>query len=433
VINPAPTAEHWVLSCVLQDNQCFEVVSAALKPQLFTGSQTRTIFKAMLAMRKREPQCPLDLVTVMDWLENAEGVDAATYQGLLGEMVQAPVQATNISSYCYIIRENAGRRSAANRLASEAEKLSVGEESITSSAQNVAQHLLEISRQSEGYFLPDLDMELSGLLKRIEGWNAGTETVGVQTGISLIDSKMLGLRRESLTILGARTSGGKSALAQTIAATVCSRGGHVVYLSPEMSRTSLFLRFLAMLTGINPQCFQSKGGLRIEEWPSIIEGCSAIGKWNLCLNDDPFITAQEATMRALLAREQMGGLDLVVVDYLQVMSHQGQQNPQRHDLAVKDTLLGLVSLSRQLKVPVLALSQFNREANDDEPRVTNLKESSSIEQLADAVLLLHRPKDDPLNAKLILAKNREGPVGEEALEFDPNTTFFRSKKHMQVT
>ena len=138
-------------------------------------------------------------------------------------------------------------------------------------------------------------------------------------------------------------------------------------------------------------------------------------------------------MRALLAREQMGGLDLVVVDYLQVMSHQGQQNPQRHDLAVKDTLLGLVSLSRQLKVPVLALSQFNREANDDEPRVTNLKESSSIEQLADAVLLLHRPKDDPLNAKLILAKNREGPVGEEALEFDPNTTFFRSKKHMQVT
>lgn len=128
------------------------------------------------------------------------------------------------------------------------------------------------------------------------------------------------------------------------------------------------------------------------------------------------------------------GLHLIhhyrLIQYLQVIKYAGGDNTQRPDLAITNNLLGLIDIARRLGVPILVLSQFNRDCDGfSEPKMSQLKESSSIEQLADAVLLLHRPPDKPDSAELILAKNREGPVGREFLTLDPNTTLFKSNSY----
>lgn len=422
-------AERATLGSVLLERDAVIVVAPWLLPEHFYLEKHAWIYEAMLACYGR--RVPPDLSTVADELRRHERLDLVGGVLYLTELSDTVPTAVHVEYYARIVERAAIRRrliEAGGKIAAfgydESEELEVTLDKAESELFNVSQRrgqqdFVHVRSILDSYFdqINRLDSERGDM-------------VGVPTGYLDLDRLTGGLQRSDLIILAARPSVGKTAFALSIAYNMAVKNlFSVAVFSLEMSREQLVQRLLAMHTGIDTQRLRT--GTIGRDVEQVIQAMGTLSDAELYIEDTPGLSITEVRNRARRLRSQ-APVDLVVVDYLQLM--QGRRNDNRVQ-EVSEISRGLKALARELDVPVLALSQLSRAVEgrmNHVPMLSDLRESGSIEQDADIVMFIYREElydketDKKGIAEIHLAKHRNGPLGVVPLRFENRTTTFQN-------
>ena len=427
----AVEAEQSVLGSILIDGDAILKVGDFLKPADFYRAQHADVYEAMLALHgQREP---IDLVTLGDELRRRERLDGVGGAGYLTTLMNAVPTAVHVEHYGRIVERKAVLRNligAAGKIAAVGYEEANDAEAAIDRAESI---LFEISqRRTEGGF-DSLSTLLGQAYDRLEYLHDHRgQILGVPTGLSQLDALLGGFQPSDLVILAARPSVGKTSLALNVAQHAAVRENRKVALfSLEMSKEQLALRLLSAESGINPRPLQT-GFVDETDWSKIAQVMNSMAAAPMWIDDSPALSVMELRTKARRLEAEQHGLDLVIVDYLQLMQASSPSRDANRVQEVSEISRGLKQLARELKVPVLALSQLSRgveQRGTAEPRLSDLRESGSIEQDSDVVIFLYRAEDQNPDAEVELikakvAKHRNGPIGEVPLQFRKNNTRF---------
>jgi len=427
-------AEQSVLGGLLLDSSTWDAIADRLRADDFYRRDHQLIFAAIGELAGRGE--PIDVVTVAEAL-TAQGKDDDT-GGLayLARLAQDTPTAANIRAYGDIVRERAllrGLIRASGEIAAScygSEGRSAGE--LVDSAERSIFEIAESGRRAGSGFQPLRDI-LGPTIDRLDMLHAsGGKLTGVSTGYSDLDRMTAGLQPGDLIVIAGRPSMGKTTLALNIAenAALTSRTPCAVF-SMEMSREQLAFRMISSLGRVDQSRLRT-GNFGDEDWARINSAIAQMRDAPIYIDDSGALTPTEVRARARrLKREH--GLGLVVVDYLQLMQVAGTKENRATEIS--EISRGLKALAKELRVPVIALSQLNRgveQRTDKKPVMSDLRESGAIEQDADVIMLIYRDEVyDPNTtrkgiADIIIAKQRNGPTGEVHLTFLGQYTRFES-------
>jgi replicative DNA helicase len=429
-------AEQSVLGGLLIDNGAWDRAGDLLGDGDFYRYEHRLIYEAI--GRLINATKPADVITVYEQLQSlgkAEEVGGIAY---LNALAQSVPSAANLRRYAEIVRERAVLRklvAASDEIATNAfnpQGRSVSQ--ILDEAETKIMHIGEEGSRTREGFQP-MDRLVVQLIDRVtELANNGAEDVtGVRTGFFDLDRMTAGLQPGDLIVLAARPSMGKTAFALNIAEHVAvNEGLPAVVFSMEMGASQLALRMVGSLGRIDQSGLRT-GRLRDDEWGRLTEAVDKLGKASIFIDESAALTPGELRARARRQARQCGKLGLIVVDYLQLMSGSSSSEENRATV-LGEISRGLKSLAKELKCPVIALSQLNRSVEsrtDKRPMMSDLRESGAIEQDADVIMFIYRDdyynkesSKEPGVAEIIIAKQRNGPVGTVKLTFlKPLTKF----------
>ena len=417
-------AEKAVLSALLLDNDAIHSVYTEVVPEDFYHPAHRQLYLSMLNLQ--DSNQPVDLHTLADYLNSQKTLDAIGGPVFLAEIADYEATAANVVHHARIVRDKSVKR---GLIAVAAEIAEAGYDQADS-----ADHLLdsaeskifEIGQQKARTTFRSLHDEMHEALNYVEAlMQRGGELTGVSTGFRDFDEMTGGLQPGELVVIAARPSMGKTALALNIARNAAiEKKKKVAVFSLEMTKRALALRMLASEASIDFSGFR-KGFGRTEEFRKLTEAGGKLADANIWIDDSGLITILEIKAKCRrLASER--GLDLVIVDYLQ-LAH-GDTRNQRKDLEIAEISHGLKALAKELDIPVIALSQLNRgpEQRDPDkrrPNMGDLRESGAIEQDADVIAFIYRdevynPTEENMGiAELIISKQRNGPTGTVKLQF----------------
>ena len=380
---------------------------------------------------------PIDPVTVADELRRVGLLDEIGGLDFLLQLQNSTPVIGNVGRYAKIVLDTASLRRLIG-VASEIAEIAYTEpDDVTKALDEVESRVFAVAEQrvvDSTKPLRELLEEASDELeKRFE---SKVQLTGVPTGFADLDAKILGLQKSSLVIVGARPAMGKTAFALNVATNVAQKSGlPVLIFSLEMSHSELTMRILSSEAGVESSKLRT-GNLSVSEWTLINNAIGRLDQQLIFLDDNPRVTVMEIRAKARRLKARYGGLGLIVIDYLQLMSGSGAENRQ---LEVSEISRNLKILAREMEVPVMALSQLSRQLEtrqDKRPQLSDLRESGSLEQDADIVLFLHRPemfRNDKGEAaenaekgiaEVILSKHRAGPTGTVKLVFLAETTRF---------
>jgi replicative DNA helicase len=428
-------AEQSVLGAILIDRDAVVEVAEFLRPTDFYRQANAKIFEAVLELfEKREP---IDIVTVAEALERSGEIDAVGGRSYLSSLSNSTPTAVHAVQYGRIVERKAVLRNligAAGRIAG------IGYEDspeIQESIDRAEAELFAVSQKRVDSGFQKLDTLLHQAYDRLDYLHAHRgEISGVRTGFADLDTLTTGLQKSDLVILAARPSVGKTSFALNIAehAAVKERKSVGVF-SLEMSKEQLVLRLLSSVANIDSQRLRS-GFLEEMDFARIAPAMNALSEAPLYIDDTPSISTMELRTKARRLHAE-SGLDLVIVDYLQLMQAGTTNRDSNRVQEVSEISRGLKALARELSVPVIALSQLSRQPemrNENEPRLSDLRESGAIEQDADLVMFLYREKERSAEENesegevihLKLAKHRNGPTGNIDLWFKKAQTRFVS-------
>lgn len=417
-------AEKSVLGGLLLEQEAIVKVAEFLKPRHFYKNAHRVIYESILNLY--EDREPADLVTVPAELKKTKSLGKVGGVTYLTELVNSVPTAANIESYARIIKNAATKRSLISA-AAEINELVFDEGDIDDLLDKSEQLLYSVSQdQLFQDFIPVRDT-LEVTFERLDELSKKRgELRGVGTGIKALDRMLSGLQRENLVILAARPSVGKSSFAINIAQHAATSGKNhaVAIFSLEMGREMLVDRMISAQAGIDNWKIAT-GNLEPEDFEKYGIAAGELAEAPIFVDDTPGIGLLE--MRTKARRLMLEhDIDLIIVDYLQLMKAPKAESRVQEVSMISQ---GLKNLARELKVPVLALSQLSRaieqRGGDKRPQLSDLRDSGSIEQDADVVMFLYRPnEDDRQNLKLIVAKHRNGPTGEMDLFFKGEFTKF---------
>ncbi|MEW6458742.1 MAG: replicative DNA helicase [Bacillota bacterium] len=415
-------AEQAVLGALFLEPEAFYRVADIIRPGDFYQHGHRLIYEAVVGLQ--EEGQPVDLVTVTERLRRdgvLEKVGGAAYVASLVEMVPA---ATNIEYYARIIEEKALLRTLISVAARISEMGYDEREAADRLVDQAEQMIMELgARRTPGTFVPLKDI-LARALERIEQTylNKG-RIAGVPTGFVDLDRLCSGLQPTDLIILAARPSMGKTALALNIAYEVAARQGLPVALfSLEMGKEQLVNRLLCAEARVDQHRLRT-GNLRDEDWERLTEAAAQLQDVPLFIDDTGGASLRDIRARAKRLQAERG-LALVIIDYVQLMQPNRRAENRQQEIA--QISRGLKELAKELDVPVLALSQLSRaveQRQEKRPQMSDLRESGSLEQDADVVLFIYREEyyrpetDRKAIAEIIVAKQRNGPVGTVELGF----------------
>jgi len=430
-------AEQSVLGGLLLDNLAWDRAADLLNESDFYRYEHRQIYKAIAALVGANK--PADVVTVHEHLQSLGS--AADCGGLvyLNALAQSVPSAANIRRYAEIVRERAVLRKligASDEIATQAfnPQGKPVSQILDEAESKIFQIGEEGARSRQGFV--GMDKLVVKLIDRVTELheNGAEEVTGVRTGFYDLDRYTAGLQKGDLLVLAARPSMGKTAFALNIAEHVTVREElPVLVFSMEMGASQLAVRMVGSLGRIDQQHLRT-GALRDDEWGRLSEAVEKLGKVSLFIDESPALTPSEVRARARRQARQCGQLGLIVVDYLQLMSGSGGTSDENRATVIGEISRGLKSLAKELKCPVIALSQLNRSVEsrtDKRPMMSDLRESGAIEQDADVIMFIYRDdyynkeaSKEPGVAEIIIGKQRNGPTGTIKLFFNKPLTKF---------
>ena len=409
-------AEKSVLGAALLSKDALLDVVEIVKAGDFYDSNHREIFEAIQDLYRRS--APVDALTVSEELKKRNSLEMVGGRAYIASLSSGTPTTSNATEYAKIVVESAAIR----RLISTADDIvTKGYESSMDAGQMLdyaERGIFEISqsRQKGQYaHIKDVLLENIEIIDRASQMDGGL--TGITTGFKYLDSMTSGLQRSDLIILAARPAMGKTAFALSLALNAAVKGGaSVMVFSLEMSKEQLGQRLLSMESKVSMQNLKT-GRLERRDWDDINIALDVLSKANIHINDTAGINIMEmkSKCRRLKGEE---GLDLVVIDYLQLMTPEGRADSRTQEISVISRNLKL--LARELDCPVLVLSQLSRAPEtrtDHRPMLSDLRESGSIEQDADIVIFLYRDEyynedtESPGECEVIVAKQRSGPTG----------------------
>jgi replicative DNA helicase len=427
-----PEAERAVLAAMLLDPTALLMVLEKVREEEFYTEAHRIVFGACETLHERGQA--VDLLTVTNHLREQgllERVGGAAY---LSSVVDALPDVANAVHYGEIVHDKAVKRrliAAAQRILTTCSMDHGEARSAVEAAQRDVYHIAEDT-------LAGGLLHIRGLaeteLKTIEdSRSSGSALTGLDTGFTRLNELTSGLQRKDLVILAARPSMGKTSLGVNICTHAALRGGmKVAVFSLEMSAEQLVRRMLSA-EGRVDQKRLAGGYLAKSDWPKLEMAAQGLQDADIWIDDSPGITVLELSAKARRLKQEKG-LDLVMVDYLQLMSGGSRFNSRTEEVSAISR--GLKGVAKDLDVPLLVLSQLSRQperrGGDHRPQLSDLRESGSIEQDADVVLFIVRPSvydrdaEDPRRAELIISKQRNGPIGDIDLVFQHEFTRFEN-------
>jgi len=423
-------AERSVLGAILLDNHMLNIAIEKLHSEDFFLDPHRRIFERMRALG--ESQQAIDLVTLTEDLHRRGELEAAGGAAYLAQLVDGVPRISNVEHYARIVKEKSVLRNLAHRaLAIQQAALEADEDAdaILDKAESSIFALAEDRARAGLIGVKELVSENFERLSKI--FSEGRRITGLSTGYPELDNELAGLQPSELIILAARPSMGKTALALNIAENVALRKNRpVAIFSLEMSKESLLIRLLASRARVDAHKFRT-GHISRDDWSRITTALNELGDAPLWIDDSASSTVMEIGAKARRL-EKDKGLSLVIVDYLQLIAARGRFANRNEE--VSSISRSLKGLAKELKVPVLVLSQLSRAPERDErdPQLADLRESGAIEQDADVVLFISRPdfydreapEQDRNKAKLIIGKQRNGPTGVLKFVFNSHYTRF---------
>jgi len=428
-------AERSVLGSILIDRDCYYKVSDYVKPQDFYSPAHKEIYTAMFELAK-EGQ-PIDIVTVAERLKSRKALDAAGGRAYLSGLSQEVPTTANAVQYAKIVAEKAVLRNLISASSDIVEKSYAENVDSQLMLDHAEQTIFDIAGSRQHNQFSSLKDVLDQNIRSIHEIEAnGGRLPGIPSGFTDLDKKTSGFQNSDLIILAARPSMGKSAFALNVAQyAALKQGKRVVIFSLEMSKEQLGMRLLAMEARVDSNKLRT-GNLSAEDWESISDAAMRFADADIIIDDTPGIGVME--MRNKCRRiGQEKPIDLVVVDYLQMMSADKVGSGENRQQEVSQISRYLKQLARELRCPVIVLSQLSRAVEqrqgDKRPILSDLRESGAIEQDADVVMFLfnedyyNRNKDgyEPKNlCEVLLAKQRMGETGKVVLGWQPRFTKF---------
>jgi replicative DNA helicase len=430
-------AERALLGAIMLKPTAMYDVTDILIPDAFYASKHRVIFEAMLALFKKGE--PIDIVTLAGILENHGTLSAAGERSYLSELVTAAPSAANVLSYANVIKSKHVLRElidAAGRINELGFAEDIEIENILDEAQST---VFRIANTSTLQKFSSIGEELTEAWQRLEKLQeSGDGLRGIATGFKDLDNLLSGLQKADLIILAARPSMGKTSLALDIARqTAVEHGNAVGIFSLEMSSQQLTDRLLASEAKVNSWRLRTGKLKSDDEYDRIRDAMARLSEAPIYIDDKAERTVLQ--MRSIARRLKVEkGLSLIIVDYLQLITPGHSRASDSMVQQVTEISRSLKAMARELDVPVIALSQLSRavEQRQDHPRLSDLRDSGSIEQDADVVMFIHRedkmksrsePSTERRNiADIFVEKHRNGPVGKIELFFDEEKATFLS-------
>jgi replicative DNA helicase len=420
-------AERSVLGAVLLDERHLNalIIEEHLRPDHFFREQYGAVFGAMLELHQGSRK--IDHLTVAETLRQHGKLEEIGGPEAIDELAGWVPAAGHAREYARIVRENAQMRALLNT-SYEIQASVLGRDAPARDlVERAERSVLEVAhddRQKKIRPIAEILDEETDRLHRLSV--AHSPLIGTPSGFRDMDAKTGGFHPGNLIVIAARPSMGKSALVANIAENASLAGYPVALFSLEMSESELAQRFVASQAKINGEDLR-RGNVAEPKWPTIMEACRRLSEAPLFIDDSSDTGVLEVRAKARRLHHQIdGGLKLIIIDYLQLMRHEGRVESRVEQ--VGQISRGLKGLARELEVPVIALSQLSRaveqRGGDKKPILSDLRESGQIEQDSDLVMFIYREeyylKDEserPGEADIIIAKHRNGPVGDVVLTF----------------
>jgi len=438
-------AERSILGAILLDNYSYNEAAEKLSAEDFFLDSHRRIYSRMAELI--DARRAVDIVTLVEELARRKEVEAVGGVAYLASLTEGLPRRPSIEEYVRIVKDKSLARqliiicnTAITRAADQSDEALVVLDSAESG-------LLEVSERgiTRGFAgIPEIVRDSFGTIDNL--YAQQKEVTGLATHYTQFDKMTSGLQASDLIIIAARPSMGKTAWAINIAENAAVRDGKVVAVfSLEMSKESLLRRMLASQALVSMQKIQT-GFIPKQDRSKLMEALERLAEAKIFIDDTPAIALSEMRAKARRLQRQQGGLDLIVIDYLQLMTAStfgvGARRYENRTQEVSAISRGLKALAKELKVPVVALSQLSRASEqrggDKKPMLSDLRESGSIEQDADVVAFIHRDsyynkdengEEDPDSknkAEIIIAKQRNGPTGSVHLAYRADCTRFEN-------
>jgi replicative DNA helicase len=434
-------AEMTILGAMLVEPVAIIDATMLLKTDDFALDSHRKIYAAMLHLV--EVGHGVDIVTVTDYLSKKKELDSVGGLPYLASLSEGLPRKLSIESYVRIVRDKSLMRQLLTVCDMGMIEASDQSREALDVLNQVTSRLTEISEHAVTGGFSDITAIVKDSFGSIDAlYEQGREVTGLATHYVEFDRMTSGLQESELIIIAARPSMGKTAWAINIAENAAVRGGKVVAVfSLEMGKASLLRRMLASQALVNSKAIQT-GMLMKDDRAKLINGLEKLMESKIFIDDTPGITLAEMRAKARRLKQQQGQLDLIVIDYLQLMtgSNSNAKGFENRTQEVSAISRGLKALAKEMKVPVVALSQLSRASEqrggDKKPMLSDLRESGSIEQDADVVCFIHREEyydreneDLKGKAEIIIAKQRNGPTGVVHLAYLADYTRFENLQH----
>lgn len=422
-------AEQSVIGSMIMDREAIVVASELVTGEDFYSRQYGILFETMVELNDEGK--PVDLVTLQDRLKEKEVPPEVSSLEFVRDLITAVPTSANIKYYAGIVAEKATLRKLIRLNEEIANTCYAGKESLEVILEDTEKKIFEVvQKRNTGDFVPIRQVVMNAM-DRIEraSKNKGAVT-GIATGFADLDYRTAGMQPADLVLLAARPSMGKTAFVLNIAEHVAFRLNKTIAIfSLEMSKEQLVNRLFSLESKVDSQHIRT-GQLSDQEWEKLIESAGVIGKSNLIIDDTPGISIAELRSKCRKYKLEHD-LSMIIIDYLQLMSGSGRTDSRQQEIS--DISRSLKAIARELSVPVLALSQLSRAVEqrpDHRPMLSDLRESGAIEQDADVVMFIYRDEyynhdtERPGIAEIIIAKQRNGPIGTVELAWLPNYTKF---------
>ncbi|MBQ6734982.1 MAG: replicative DNA helicase [Lachnospiraceae bacterium] len=430
----APDAERSVIGAMLFDPDAIETACEYITGEDFYNRQLGVYFDTIVELHHAGRQA--DPVTLQERLKGKNLPSEYTKAEYINSLIAGVITSANIKSYALDVQDNAIRRKLIRVCDTLAADCFAGGKDIETLLDTAEKNIFDVTQRfNRGDHVPILEIVVAGLNRISEAAKIKGYVTGLATGFPDLDYATAGFQPSDLILLAARPSMGKTALALSLTGHMAFREKkNVAIFSLEMSKEQLINRMFSMEAGVDLAKLRS-GKLSDQEWPRLMEGSDIIADSNLIIDDTPGISVSELRSKCRRYKADQG-LDIIFIDYLQLMSPgRGTRSSDSRQQEISEISRSLKGLARELNIPVVALSQLSRAVEsrtDHRPMLSDLRESGAIEQDADVVMFIYREdyynKDTERKGitELIIAKQRNGPLGTQELLFLPENARFVS-------